>query len=164
VYEPITLAGGEALSALLVHLPAELERTILKDALRAGAEPILDAAKQKCPVSGDDTDPHKGELRESIKLRVTSSKGTVRATVGSREGDFKGETFYGPMVEYGHAQGEAKGGGPIHIQLAGQWVTLTPGTQVTPHPYMRPAFDENKEKATKIVGDEIAAGIEQAAK
>lgn len=164
MYESLSITGGDKLEALLTKLPADVERAILKDAVRAGAEPIHAAAQEKCPVSGDDIDPHKGELRESIKLRVTAAKGAVRATVGSREGDFKGETFYGPMVEYGHAQGQAKGGGPVHIQLAGQWVTLTPGTRVPPHPFLRPAFDENKEKATKIVGDEVARGIEQAAK
>jgi HK97 gp10 family phage protein len=61
----------------------------------AGAEPILDAAKNLAPV---DT----GLLRSSLKaIKERARKSSHLVRVQTEDGDYKGEAFYASFHEYG---------------------------------------------------------------
>lgn len=80
-----------------------------------------------------------GQLRDSLKVRaMKSKKGRIGVVVQTREGDYKGDTFYGAFVEYGTSK------------MAAQ-------------PYMRPAFDTKAGEAERIIADELKAGIDKLA-
>ena len=66
-----------------------------KEALKSGADIIVQDAKSRCPVSvrGE----HPGELRESIKA-VSKNKGTMYEI--SAEAQNKNGVYYGQFVEF----------------------------------------------------------------
>lgn len=114
-------------------------------AIRKAANVILKPAKANCPV---DT----GTLRDSLIVKVVQKKGIISAFIGiskSATGPFvKGvqriPKFYASLTEFGCMHKTDFG---IAIQQ--------------PQPYMRPAFDSNKEEAIKVFLDEIGAQIEK---
>lgn len=118
-----TMALGRALGAT--------EKQVQRAASRAVANAGKEAKK-----SGE---RYPGQLRDSLKLRaMKSKKGRIGVVVQTREGDYRGKTFYGAFVEYGTKKMAAK-------------------------PYMRPAFDTKKGEAEQIITNEIRAGIEKLA-
>lgn len=132
----ITMLGDKKLSRKLARLPVAMQRKVVRPSLRAGAKPMLASAKQNCPVKT-------GKLKKSLKLRALKARRGnfgVMVRTGTREdlgipADAKG--YYPIAVEFGH-------GGP----------------QPAPaHPYIRPAFDTNKERAKRIIAREIGMRI-----
>ena len=133
------IKGVDDLVKALKRLDFAVEKKLLKDAMRQAGQPVLAAAKQLCPV---DT----GRLRESLKLSVSARKGKgvfVYIKIGT--GDFKGKTFYGPMVELGHFLGSRKLGNKR--------------TVIAPRPFLRPAFDAHREEAVRIAGEVLKEGV-----
>lgn len=95
-------------------------------------------AKQKAPKGN-------GELRRSITSKVEELKGIVFTPLE-----------YAPYVEYGTGLFAEEGGRtavPWHYQdEKGDWHT-TSGQH--PHPYMRPALEENREQIIRILKEEL---------
>jgi HK97 gp10 family phage protein len=134
--------GGKALAAKLRKLPNKISNKIQRKGLRAGAKLIQRAAKKLAPK---DT----GLLRSSLRVRAGKPrKGKVAVRVMTGEGDYKGETFYGSFLEYGHRLG--------HRKLGSQ------RKMIPAKPYMKPAFEQNKDAAVKAVRQAIREGIREA--
>ena len=131
------ITGLSDLGRNLKALEEKVQGQVLRRAVEAGAQPVLESAKSNAPV---DT----GQLRDSLEITTSLKEGTAVASVGTGEKDYQGETFYASFVEYGH--------------------TTKQGKHVPPKPFLRPAFDSNKERSMGIIVDELKRGIEQAAK
>lgn len=131
-----------------VSNPSEL-RTLAKNTMRFGAlfgatdkqqqraaKRTVKNAVAQAKKSGTH---YPGQLRDSLKVRaMKSKKGRIGVVVQTREGDYKGKTFYGAFIEYGTSKMAAK-------------------------PYMRPAFDTKKQESQDIVTNEIRLGLEKIA-
>jgi HK97 gp10 family phage protein len=80
-----------------------------------------------------------GLLRESLKV-VTAPvrKNSHLVRVGTEEGDYKGDAFYAAFHELGT-------------------------TKMPARPYLRPAFDQNVNRAIEIISSEIGTAIEREA-
>lgn len=146
-----TSRGGADIRQFIRGLPAQLERKVLRGAGRAGANVIADEARDRCISS---------EVRESIKVRVTTKEGSVSARILT-----KGKGAYiAPWLEYGTSEhfisvdASQRGGmsvGRINskakegsLLINGQFVgstVLHPGAR--PHPFLRPALDLKTEAA-----------------
>jgi len=165
------IKGGKELQDLLNTLPVKIERNIMRSALRAGAGVIRDAARKN--VNSDT-----GTLAKSIRVSTRSRRGEVTATV-------KADAFYAHMVEFGtlahwiSVRDEARPsrmtrrGRKTHsigtlnkmahrgsLKIGGNFVGESvehPGA--TPHPFMRPALDENQAAAIRAVGEQIRARL-----
>lgn len=161
----IRIKGLSELHRALQHLPEELEKKVLKGALRASARVFRDAARAKAPV--DD-----GDLKKSIRVKSSAKKGRWRLRALVVAGDKT--AFYSNMVEFGTAkhiiaartrvQRKTRRGmrdlslktmnkmlyrGTLRVDDAGSLrvgdkfigpAVTHPGA--APHPFMRPAFDE----------------------
>jgi len=128
----ITLEGAAALEKKLNLLDAKVSRKIVSRALRAGAKVILDKAKQLAPRGKS------GKLYKSLKVRAGKrKKGVIRFVVQTKDGDFKGETFYGAFIEFGHKAGSRKLGNSRK--------------SIPAKPYLGPAFDSKKDEALDIM-------------
>lgn len=129
----ISVDGLAEAERALRELGPKIAKRVLRKAVKAGGNRVLLAAQLKSPY---DT----GLLLSTLVARTGTSKkrGTVSARVGMKAGDFKGEAFYGSFVEYGTKHMEAR-------------------------PYLRPAFDEQRDNALGIMRRELAAGIEREA-
>ncbi len=155
----LQVEGLEQIQENLDMMCVAVRDRILKTAVRKAGQHIVDAAKVACP---EDT----GTLRESIGMRVTirgGKGGGAGAVVGPRRGIRvpvrvvrRGKhtglvmmaipTRYAHAVEFGH-----------RLVSGGHVVG-----QVTPRPFMRPAWDEfGGENALYTIRDELVDGVEE---
>mgnify|MGYP000095970482 CR=1 FL=1 len=123
--------GLDDLQKLLEQLPVDVERKILRGALRAGQKVVLEQAKASIHnVSGELTD----------SLRISTRKGkngkiSARVIAGNKT------AFYAHMVEFGTAKHLIKPKNRKSMLVAGMMreVVNHPGAQKKP--FMRPAAD-----------------------
>jgi HK97 gp10 family phage protein len=146
----IRVKGLAELQAFLDKLPRKIEQNIMRGALRAGAKPVLEAAKKNVSV-GEPSDTNKrrynlysGALRDSLRLsaRIDRRKGQVvaRVVAGGKSKKSGADVFYANMVEFGTKP--HKIGSGDH-----------PG--VMPKPFMRPALDSEADAAVIAAGEYI---------
>lgn len=145
----IHVKGLSDLQKFLDTLAPRVEQNIMRGALRAGAKPILEAAKSSAPV-GEPSEPNRkryklyaGALRDSIRIsgRIDKRNGKVTASVKAGGKTKSGaDVFYAHMVEFGtkpHVIGDG----------------THPGVQAKP--FMRPALDSQSGAAVVAVGEYI---------
>lgn len=126
----VQVAGLSELQALLDQLPAQIERKLMRGALRAGQKVVLDQAKASIHhISGD--------LAKSLRISTSARGGIVKATV--KAGDKK--AYYAHMVEFGTAAHYIKPKSAKSLFFAGLLKEGVdhPGARKTP--FMRPAMD-----------------------
>ena len=129
--------GGDVLAKALRTLPVKVEKQIIREATKAAAEPVLHAARSHAPVLT-------GDLVASLKIttKTSSKKSSFTARVqaagqGAKTGnDYTGDQFYAAFQEFGTSHQPAR-------------------------PFMRPAFDENVDKAIGIMATLVKSGLER---
>jgi len=137
-YIDISLTGDKALQKKLNRLPKVMQKKIVRKALREGARPVLASARSKAPV-------RTGAMKKSLKLRARRA----------RRGNFGVEVRTGTRAELGIPENDP-GYYPFSVEFG--------HGNVPAQPFMRPALDENREPALKIIGREIGRGVEQEGK
>jgi HK97 gp10 family phage protein len=135
----LKVEGLKELDRALGELPKATGKNVVRRVLRKSLEPILTAAKANAPVAT-------GRLRESM---VISSQ-LKRSQRGRRE-TRTGVTMY---VGSG-ATGKVRHAPHAHLVEFGT-------AHRSPKPYMRPAFDANKEKVVEIQRQELGTEIAKA--
>lgn len=128
----VRLTGQDEIVRRL-NMLGEAAKEVVEPAAMAGAEVIRRAASEKAPR---DT----GQLAESIIAEVKDVQ-PLKATI--QVGPDK-KHFYGLFVEMGHAL--VRGSRKATKKVIGH---------VPPHPFLRPALDENKQQAKAAVAEEI---------
>lgn len=115
---------------------------IVRRGLRAGAKPLLAAAKSEAPVRS-------GLLQQSLKIRSSSRKGRLSVSVGTRAKDFTGPTYYAGFVIWGHYAGSRElGSKRKHV----------PGND-----FITRAYESAKDEAADVATQTILDGIDKAA-
>jgi HK97 gp10 family phage protein len=174
----VEVEGLRELDEALGQLTKATARNVLRRVLRKAGQPIADAARGKVPV---DT----GKLRDSIivgtKLANTQDAGKAAFAATMRAGGTRQEA----QSALRGAAKAAKGEAPFVEMFVGpdnrpQAHLIEFGTgerfhrsgksvgSVSPQPYMRPAWDGEKNRALEIIkadlGDEIMKAAARAAK
>ncbi len=161
-----TVQGLSELNAKLRKLDEKIQRKALKQAAVAGLEPVLHAARANAPVET-------GLLISTLEVKGKANKRGIGATLQTRGGSFKGDTFYAAFIEFGHKLGKRLGNAAVGArkrmrrskELKAIIKSVNDARPMVPaNPFMRSAFDENKEAALDIYKQALAAGIEKAAK
>lgn len=97
--------GLDELQRALDELPVNLEKNVLRGALRASAKPVVDDARSRVPVLKiPDGRRLAGALKRSIRARsVGYRKGklTGGVTAGGSNSAKKADTFYARFIEFG---------------------------------------------------------------
>lgn len=128
----------EGIEKLEEHLEQITDAEGMRRAVGLACELVVDAAKEKAPK---DT----GALRRSIQSKVDAGGNSIVGTVFT-------PLEYAPYVEFGTGKEAEKGGRsdvPWRYQDEdGNWHT-TSGQK--PHPFMRPAINENRQKIKSIL-------------
>ena len=156
--------GGAALDALLGTLPVNIEKNIMRGALRAGAKVFLAIVKQNIPVD-------EGDLRASARVTTRAKRGEVTASVkiGNKR------VYWAPFVEFGtrrhlvKVQDSERGvnrrtGRAISYRTINRNALLIgnrfvgpvvehPGAR--PRPYARPAAEAGFEAAVNAVQEHV---------
>ena len=154
------VTGLAELDKILKTLPAKVEGSVMRGALRAGQKVIMEEAKGMVPVD-------QGDLRDSIRIqfrRKSLKRGWVRMHLVA--GNAK--AWYANLIEFGTASyytGKGKSvRKPYQIKPKKQPGALLFGGKVRetvthpgirPRPFMRPAVDKAQGRALDAVGDYI---------
>jgi HK97 gp10 family phage protein len=141
--------GLRNLERKLKNLQAVASPDVLQNALLAAAQPIRNDAQERAPVLTTN-------LRRSIAtepFEKTSQR--VSVLVGTDE-------KYAAIHEYG---GEIvpRNGRYLTFKIAGEWVRTT-RVVIPARPYLRPAYDAQREEAVRIFRLAVADQVRQAAK
>ena len=135
----------EGADALIEQLKSQLDPEALKRAMGKACAVVERSAKQKAPKGN-------GELRRSITSEVFEEGGEVVGVVFT-------PLEYAPYVEYGTGLFAENGGRQdvpwCYQDDEGEWHT-TSGQH--PQPFMRPAFNENREQIKRILKEAITDG------
>jgi len=128
------------LGQMMAHLPDDILRKSAIGILRVAARPILKAARAKAPVKT-------GGLRKSLRLKVKKAKIPIVKVIAGKGG------AHANMVEFGTKPHiiSAKDGGVLRLH-GGRVVTSVSHPGSKKHPFMRPAFLENTNKALEKIG------------
>lgn len=162
-----TISGLRELDLMMKQLPANIEKNIMRGALRAGQNVFAKAAKSNLRQNGS---VDSGELERSVRVRFKRQSerfGFIRSYVlaGSKK------AFYAHWVEYGTAtfytgNGRTVGGAyEITPKVAGSLLlggllrdsVMHPG--IRPKPFMRPAVDENFDTAVNRAAEYLRKRI-----
>ena len=124
------ITGLSDLQALLDQLPANIEKKVMRGALRAGQKVVLDQARQAVHnVSGD--------LAQSLRIKTSARGGKVSATVVA--GNAK--AYYARMVEFGTAAHLIKPKKGKALTFGGREYASLRHPGAKKKPFMRPALD-----------------------
>jgi HK97 gp10 family phage protein len=137
----VKVDGLRALGERMKGLSDDVNNRIARAATAAGAVVIRDAAKRKAPVRTGNLQKNivvkrlpKGEATLTSEHIVTVRRGKL--TKKQRAAGLV-DAFYATFVEYGTARAAAQ-------------------------PFLRPAYDENKEKAVQAIKDRISQRLAKA--
>lgn len=129
----------EGIDEVLESLDSLVDTSTLEEALGKACAIVEADAKKKAPKG------RTGELRRSITSKVENGEGIVYTPL-----------FYAPYVEYGTGLFAESGGRkdvPWNYQdEKGEWHSTS---GMKPHPYMRPALNENREKILRILKESL---------
>lgn len=170
----LTFTGGKELVAALRRIPEAVAERVLAGAVMAGGGIIQEAAAAKAPRAAERRRPNTVRLGDSIQTTVTEKgRSFVTVNVGTK-------VKYAHLVEYGH---QIVPRGPARRRISVTRVTksgrvstrfvIDPDEKrqtrgaagfVAARPFLRPAFDENRENVIRKIGEVMGAGIEAEAK
>ena len=128
----------EGLEELLDSIDSIADSSNIEAGLNKACALVERSAKQKAPKGN-------GELRRSITSKTEGYKGIVYTPL-----------LYAPYVEYGTGL-FAENGGRTDVPWRyqddeGKWHTTS---GMSPHPYMRPALNENREQIIKLIKEAL---------
>jgi len=124
------ITGVDKIVRKLKSVEPSIQQKALRKATRAGAKVIQAEAKALVPV---DT----GALKDAIKVKAGKrKKGRISTLVQVGQGDFKGDTFYGGMIEFGTSKMPAR-------------------------PFMTPAYESKGEEARDAAIDALNRALDQ---
>lgn len=159
-----TVKGDKEVLRALKRLkrPAAAKRALRKG-MNAGTSVLVKAVKARVRRGAG---PVPGLLKKSIGKRVKTFRQAVAGFVGPRRGFLHiladgtrvDPVRYGHIEEYGRAAVSAKAGGV----LANTKTVF--GKKVAPyagHPFLRPAWDEERGSIVATMGRETMAGVEK---
>lgn len=160
----IEVEGLKALDEALGQLPQSIGRAVMRRTLQAAGDPIADAARTMAKE-------RTGQLRESIAVstKVKNSVGMAEFAAAKRAGLGDGAA----RSALRDARRAAKAAGEVsYMEMFVGPSTRAPhahlvefGTvNMAPRPYLRPAWDSNKDRALGIIKRELGEQIISAAK
>lgn len=149
----LTFTGGKELARALRLLPDAVATDILETSVVAGAGLLREAVAMRAPRRST----RRGGVRlaDSFFVKITEqSRSYVTVNVGTK-------VPYAHLVEYGH-QIVPRGPGRAASaeRAARRRVTRATTGFVPARPFMRPAFDENREAMLRRIGDVMGKGLE----
>lgn len=130
----VIVTGDKVLDRVLRNLPVAAQKKLSRKATRKAAkEIVLPEAKNRVAV---DT----GELEESLAVRaIRRSRTRFGHQVGTKEGHYKGDQFYGAFIEFGTKERQHKSGKRVG--------RIDPAKNFA---YLRPAVYDNRARITAM--------------
>lgn len=147
----IRVEGFRELEAALLALPRSTSRSVVRRGLKAALAPVEAAARAAAPRD-------RGQLADSIAISTKLTKSQAKE---ARALFARGSLSRNAMIMHVGASGLPHahlmefGTGPRYHK-SGKYVG-----QVSPQPFMRPAWDANRNKVLEILSDSIRVEIDK---
>lgn len=127
----IEIKGLDELESQLKYLPVHVRKKLAREALKAGAGVIKTQAELNAPFKT-------GALMRSIEIQPgrRNRPNTISYIIGTGKAWFQGDQFYAAFIEFGTSHQPAK-------------------------PFLRPAFDSQKDRALALIVDVLKRGIDK---
>lgn len=135
----VRIDGLKELDEALAQLPRATGKGVLRRTGIRALAPVIARARELVPVD-------KGDLKESLKITTKLSKRQQRENAKAVAQGKATVQLYAGAAALPHA----------HLVEFGT-------AQMTPQPFMRPAWDENKDKVLELIKSELADEITKAA-
>jgi len=132
----VKVKGLADLNKFLQQLPAKVEQSVLRGALRAGANVVMVEAKANVPVDS-------GQLRDGLKVSTSSRRGRVTAKVKATGK----HAHIAPWLEYGTAAHKITAKKGKGLFFGGLFVKGVQHPGSRPKAFMRPALDGRAQDA-----------------
>ena len=161
------LTGLKETMDALEQLPTvSMQKGAIRNALKAAGQPIAEAAREGAPydprvTKGFEKSKHlRDTISVSTSLKASQRRGrfdksVVTVYVGS-------SSPHAHLVEFGTTERTLDE--PRTVNIGGNVVTITTTGRMSPNPFLRTAWDMNKEKAVEILGRELWEQIAKAAR
>lgn len=156
--------GFKELDNLLKELPTATSKNVLRRAARKALAPVMETARSLVPTGPDRTKKGRpikgGGLKRSLKIATRLSR--RQASLARKQSAVEGKssiTLYGGPSAFPHAHLVEFGTRERVKKKTGQKVGRMP-----PQPFMRPAWDRNKDQALTLFRTDIWSEIEKATK
>jgi HK97 gp10 family phage protein len=142
---------------ILDKLPDAVAKKVVRKALTAGGQIVLDAMKEKVPVKT-------GNLRDSLAMKVLDKSEFAKTVlIGASKGETGKDGWYAHLVEFGaspHVVKPRKKSGKKVLAENGKFFgKLVQHPGATARPFMRPAFDETADKALETIKKLLGEGV-----
>jgi HK97 gp10 family phage protein len=164
------LVGFKELAEALRELPQNIGKNVLRSAVGAGAAVIRVEAKKNAEGMRDTGTLARAIYQKQIPELSTSEKQVFY--VGARQGKrfqkmgkkgISKDAYYARFVELGHFSRPSTGGrvlrnagrGGVNSQRLADQVQAGTVKWVPAHPFLRPAFDVQKNRAVTAMGEKI---------
>lgn len=142
------VSGGRELDALLQSLPVKVERNILRAALRAGAAPIREKARENLAANGS---VETGLVAKGLRITTRAKGGVVTSSL--KAGGPHG--YIAPWVEWGTAVHRIRAKKAKALAINGNLVYGVVHTGARAKPFMRPALDAASGEAVAAVAAKV---------
>lgn len=154
----VRVSGLEATIERLREIGGSLTPRILTGICARSLEPILETAKSTAHVGDPDTrKPGTVTIKESIRIRPLRSNELRRRGIvaGAMVGASSPKAH---LIEYGTAPRTRR----VNTSRGDRRNTTRVSTgQVTPKPFMRPAYEQNEEKVQTLAQQELKKALER---
>lgn len=151
------IEGLDELRRAMQNLPERMQKNVLSKAVNAGALIIRDDARVRVPILKI---PDPRRIAGLLRRMVRSTRGVRRGTEASAFVSVRRLTK-GAIRKFKRLTGKS---GAQNPNDAWYWRFVEFGTSKAPaQPFLRPAFDHQKERAAMAIKDELLAGIEREA-
>ena len=125
----IKIEGAKELTEKFKLLEPKIAKKILRKTFKSVGSLLVSAAQQNAPVGTT------GQLKDSIKAKVSFRKNSISVSVGSAAGFYRGDVFYMAFNELGTSRQPAV-------------------------PFLRPALEDRKDEIREQIAADIASGLE----
>lgn len=148
----VHINGLRDLYARLSELPDNIQRNILRGAIRAGSTVIANEARRLCPVEKVvGGGKRNGTLRASIRVKSVQGALGQKFVGGITAG--RGKAFYAHFVEFGTAAHVIKAKNDGWLSIGGNLVKQVSHPGAKRQPFMRPALDTKAQEAIAAFRD-----------
>ena len=165
----VRMTGKDGVLELLAKLPKRTQNKVIPPALRKAAKPIIKSANNKVPKDINITFKGDKEIgREQFRSADIKIKGFIRGKSGNKYiligAEANSQVFFNFPVwlEFGTLAHRTKG--LVKSRSPQAQAVADNGLGIIKQPFMRPAFNLNKNKSKDILSFEILKGIEKQAK
>lgn len=157
----VKVEGYKEAYAIMEQLSVQMQKTILKTALRKSAKPMLDAAKAKVPVSS-------GELKKKLKtvgFKKVNSKTEVAVAIkhvfGKNNKKGTVNEFYGKFVHEGTKDRKAQKNKMLAFKSkSGELIFRRSVKGLQAKPYIEEAYNQEVSRVEKEFGNELQKSVE----